>query len=1361
MAWQAPDSHSPGDHRPTVSDLHGNSIYSATAKANWLKEDAQVRFSSNVVKDIYKALELESFSQESLLLLENLQYVERYLWPNYNEDSIDELVISIVMMAVVKSRENINIWSTFETESAPFPSFFRRVLIMSLSTSLSILPKTHILCFILSAFQSLETPIARKECAPLVSIGIWQNFHSDDAREIKLKDVPLFKKAWRAAVKKLASADHKLRAKLHFERSWLYLLVLDFVPLIYTTERTMMTYTLYSERMIELFTDLLSQLPTRRYVRGLLEDLLILPCIRLSPLYASTTSKHLRQLVGLLEHFYYFEDDSLGEPDISSTPLDSRYRQNITKLQQESLRVSKTKLMILGLANYASIAKKDDLELQISVLNDSELGELYQRLSFRQSYPQGIPRQIDRQFMLCAIVEAFVQRPSVVQTIKKSSLLPTEDSLFDESLLPNSNYNGAYPLPIPKLNLQYLSMTDFLWRMFFLYRAEAFFEIRRDLQDTLRKIKPKLHHGNVTFAGKSKMAMQINRISIVEVAQPQVSEISPAYIRAELDLPFDNVTADTRQEWEALRSDDVVFLLSIRVHNNECGTGFHSKSTLAGGIDIGLLRCAEIIHSPVEARQYGSSSNNNERRKLHVRLDRMAYLKDMQTTETPNEIYDSLNLIIRRKGNENNFKSILSSIQSLAQDPRNLLPQWLQDTYLGCGDPTEACFPKLRPIPKRINFGDTFHDIQHLQETLREKPFTILIPAHTLSPPFVLTEVEDGRRARDTATGGTDSPKLCYDVSSFKNDNSALDQAKGGKRSSVIRHTDAQVEAIVSATNTGVSLIIGPPGTGKTDVAAQIICNLYQNFPNERTLVIAHSNQALNQLFQKIAKRDIDERHLLRLGHGEDELQQPESSYSKFGRIESLAELRHKLLQDVDQLAASINAHGAHGNSCETASYFNQAYIKPIWNKFKITASLSPKAETVVIEFPFYNYFSGAHDSLLQTDGSFESAMHVAESYFEQISKIFVQLDDIMPFDILRNGRDKANYLLTKEARIIAMTSTYAAIKRDEILRQGFRYDNIVMEEAAQITEVETFIPLTLQKSTVTETPLKRIVLCGDHLQNSPVIQHTALRYFANMEQSLFARFIRLGVPSIKLDKQGRARPSIASLYNWRYPGLGNLDYLYHQEEFLHANAGFKHEYQFINVEDFKGHGEQEPSPHFIQNLGEAEYAVALFQYMRLLGYPASKISILSSYAGQRALIRDIINHRCAANPIFGSPGHLTTIDKFQGEQNDYVIVSLVRTNHVGYLRDVRRLTVALSRARLGLYVLGRLKTFQLCYELKDAFSRLLQNPIKLELVTGEMWPTDRLLTTLPEGSMIESVEHMGKFVFEMTETKMASLKGK
>ena len=72
--------------------------------------------------------------------------------------------------------------------------------------------------------------------------------------------------------------------------------------------------------------------------------------------------------------------------------------------------------------------------------------------------------------------------------------------------------------------------------------------------------------------------------------------------------------------------------------------------------------------------------------------------------------------------------------------------------------------------------------------------------------------------------------------------------------------------------------------------------------------------------------------------------------------------------------------------------------------------------------------------------------------------------------------------------------------------------------------------------------------------------------------------------------------------------------------------------------------------------------------------------------------------------------GQVTTVDRYQGQQNDYIILSLVRTKTVGHIRDVRRLVVAMSRARLGLYVLARVSLFQNCFELRPAFSQVRKN---------------------------------------------------
>jgi len=154
----------------------------------------------------------------------------------------------------------------------------------------------------------------------------------------------------------------------------------------------------------------------------------------------------------------------------------------------------------------------------------------------------------------------------------------------------------------------------------------------------------------------------------------------------------------------------------------------------------------------------------------------------------------------------------------------------------------------------------------------------------------------------------------------------------------------------------------------------------------------------------------------------------------------------------------------------------------------------------------------------------------------------------------------------------------------------------------------------------------------------------------------------------------------------------------------------------------FQGRGEYEPAPYLYQNLAEAEYLVSVYQYMCLLGYPSSKIVILTTYSGQKMLLKDVLEKRCSNSNFIGKPSMVTTVDKYQGQQNDYVLLSLVRTRSVGHLRELERLVVSMSRARLGLYIFGRHSVFANCYELSPTFKQLINRPSSLSLIPYETW---------------------------------------
>ena len=79
-------------------------------------------------------------------------------------------------------------------------------------------------------------------------------------------------------------------------------------------------------------------------------------------------------------------------------------------------------------------------------------------------------------------------------------------------------------------------------------------------------------------------------------------------------------------------------------------------------------------------------------------------------------VYETMNVVMRRKPKENNFKAILECIRDLMNDDC-VVPDWLHDIFLGYGDPGAAHYSKMPNQLKTITFKDTFVDKQHLLDS--------------------------------------------------------------------------------------------------------------------------------------------------------------------------------------------------------------------------------------------------------------------------------------------------------------------------------------------------------------------------------------------------------------------------------------------------------------------------------------------------------------------------------------------------------------------------------------------------------------------------------------------------------------------
>ena len=1366
---------------PTVDQIQGDNLTSL-AKTYWAPgaKQAHKPFSIEVVEQIYKNdIKGSNFSIKRIMMLEFSQFLENFLWPNYSDETTSlSHIMAIVIIVNEKFRERVPAWTPFQVKPDFFTHFFHSVLQWAVAEpgEISVLEQTKLIIFLDHCFCSMEVDLVRTQVQRLVSLPMWSCLLAS-RRDAELNKIPKWKKYWKLLQKKDTKEDPEVLEKLQFERSFLSNMIKKFLTILNSVQEKECPDEVvdFCERFLILIIDLEALLPTRRFFNTVLDDSHLVVRAGLAPLYQRPEGHLFSQLLDQVKFYTRFEiNDQSGEP-LTDKEMVAIHYSRMSDLQR-AVFVKYPELRNLALATIASIEDRDQLEKHFLTLSRETLYCICEYLHLVPTKAEGdsIEEQFTQAFLSELIVSRHEKRDSQLAELNAMPLYPTEEFIWDEGLVPGEYYQGESPLALPKLNLQFLTLHDYLLRNFKLFQLESTYEIRQDVEDVVARMQPwRAEDGKTIFNGWARMALPIQTFTIVEVAKPNIGEKQPSRVRADVMVHL-GVRDNVKQEWENLRRHDVCFLLTLRppVHGVDQGlvdlpAAEYCQTTglmYVRGCEVeGLLdENGRVVEEFAVEKPKFTSGN----RTFRVQLDCNQYYEDMDSTSKGGEdVYSSFNVLMRRKPKENNFKAVLETIRDL-MNTSCVVPDWLHDIVLGYGDPGSAHYTNMPNNVPELNFNDTFLDFDHLRasfpnyEIKVEGDFAKLPPSQLL-PPYKITFEDIKAINMKRESSGDDKQQIprVLTVEPVQAENRGP-YPKNVPKKNQVRFTPTQVEAIRAGINPGLTMVVGPPGTGKTDVAVQIISNLYHNFPDQRTLIVTHSNQALNQLFEKIMALDVDERHLLRLGHGEEALE-TEKDFSRYGRVNYVLAKRMELLEEVSRLQKSLGVAGEMTYTCETARYFYLYQISSRWEEymFKLSQDQHKTTSMVADLFPFHVFFANAPQPLI-TGSSYDEHYECAMSCWRYISDIFTQLDEFWAFELLRSGLDRTRYLCVKEAKIIAMTCTHAALKRQELVQLGFKYDNILMEESAQILEIETFIPLLLQNPQDGVNRLKRWIMIGDHHQLPPVVKNMAFEKFSNMEQSLFTRFVRLGVPTIDLDAQGRSRPSICSLYNWRYKALGNLPHVLNHHDYQTANAGFSYDYQLINVPDFNGIGESQPSPFFYQNLAEAEYIVAVYMYMRLIGYPAEKISILTTYNGQKSLLKDVCVARCAGNPLIGMPHKIATVDKYQGQQNDFILLSLVRTYNVGHLRDVRRLVVAMSRARLGLYVFARVSLFKNCFELQPAFNILMKRPLQLHIAPNEVVPCTRQASvTAPNPIVVYDMPMMSKFVADFYQQQVKKLK--
>ena len=287
---------------------------------------------------------------------------------------------------------------------------------------------------------------------------------------------------------------------------------------------------LWLERFTELLHDLLSQLPTRRFLNTLLKDHYILLRCKHSHVYTQPQLYHSSlwvRLVDMLAICSSFEvNDQTGQP-YTTNELIAIQSASIHKLQSCAFTRHPTLLKDLVFSSQGALADHIVLVKHLLLLSLFELVGLTKELGYisdrflgcmKALYPS--EDEYERRVTLYCheiITSHTVPRSLQTDTLNRLSLYPSETHLWDPESVPRSQvYTGDRPVAVPKLNIQFLTMYDYLLRNFILYRLESAFEIREDLVDAIKRMGPKqgLRAGGIAgsttvFGGWARMALPL------------------------------------------------------------------------------------------------------------------------------------------------------------------------------------------------------------------------------------------------------------------------------------------------------------------------------------------------------------------------------------------------------------------------------------------------------------------------------------------------------------------------------------------------------------------------------------------------------------------------------------------------------------------------------------------------------------------------------------------------------------------------------------------------------------------------------------------------------------------------------------
>ena len=425
-------------------------------------------------------------------------------------------------------------------------------------------------------------------------------------------------------------------------------------------------------------------------------------------------------------------------------------------------------------------------------------------------------------------------------------------------------------------------------------------------------------------------------------------------------------------------------------------------------------------------------------------------------------------------------------------------------------------------------------------------------------------------------------------------------------------------------------LIHGPFGTGKTTTLTELI--LQMNKSNQKILVTAESNIAVDNLLRKVSKTKKEQ--IIRLG----QLQRIEQSVRQYS-LTSLVEqhTQYPKLQSYQKIIEEYK---------EELQY----YTKPISQNRRGLTNKQIKE------------YAKRH----------KTARNISKDTIQSMARWIDYDEKITDYhEKIRLLEDKIIDEIITSSNIIFTTNSSAAW---DVIK-NIQFDVVIIDEASQTTIPSILIPIA-------KAP--KFILAGDHKQLPPTI----INYQAQkLQKTLFESYInKYPQKSQLLDIQYRMNDTLMQFPNSQfYDGNLKTDKTI---EYITLNDIIDDDedvISFIDTSSMQDNAEKQlDSSNSYINMLEADICSGITSDYISKGLNVEDIGIITPYNDQVELISQ------------KTPVEVNSVDGFQGRQKELIIISTVRSNNrneIGFLNDLRRLNVAITRARRKLIIIGNKNT--------------------------------------------------------------------